>query len=157
MIRVGLCRPLRGPSPQHLVSARPGPGALRPVPTGDSVGGGFRATHLMLAWGFPLLVGPPSAWPPRHRARPEPPTVGRGRAHTPQPQRPGRACSGVPARGPAPTLSGQPGLGEQSQVRGWGGQEHRPGARGRGLRAPRPRGGPTPLVQTLTLQTTPWC
>lgn len=59
---------------QHLVSAQPGPGA--------NWGFGGR--------GFPtnppdarLGGGPPSAWPPRHGARPEPPTVGWGRSHAP--------------------------------------------------------------------------
>ena len=136
-IRVWLCRPLG--APQHLVSTWPG---QAPGPSGRR--------QLGIWWEGvseqpnSLLVGPPGAPPPQHSTHPEPPTAGPGRPPAPSLTDPA-GPAWAPAWGLASTLHPLRMAWTRGAEPGWGVvQQHWPGARGSGLRALRPRGGPTP-------------
>lgn len=130
--------PSRGPSPiraspRHLEAlGRAGPGTPRPslrprVPPGSDGGRSAAPTDTRPAV---------QARPPRHGAPLSlPPWVGAARRPPASLARPGPRWA--PARDPAPTLSGCPGLGGQSQVRA---PEHWPSAGRRGAACPKTPG-----------------
>lgn len=100
-------------------------------------------------------MGPPGAQPPQHSAYPEPPTAGLG-----WPPAPSLTDLAGPAWGPASTLHPPPsqdGLDSGSRARLGGGPAALARRQGEGAACPEAPGRAHPPVQTLTLQTSPWC
>lgn len=139
-------------APQHLVKTWPG---QAPGPSGRCQLGIWweevsEQPDSMLARRFPPLVGPPGAQPPAQRLYPEPPTAA---ARPPCPQPP-LTWPGLPGVQPPPStfrMAWTRGVSQLGVV-----QQHWP-VPGKGAVAPEASGEAHPLVQTLTLQTSPWC